>query len=133
MENFTIFGPEDTTQRSRISKGYHLSVNFKHRNVYVSSDAKRLIFGDFKEGSLIVVNSAIENNWYIAKSADPSKGFECKNNDSRSEGSLRVNGAQKVFDKVAQSFKLPREGRIVFNISETPIIFQGIKLHKISL
>lgn len=131
-DNYTIFGADQATAtRARAGKGFHVSANFKHGNVYLNSDAKKLIFGQFQNGSLLVINSAIENNWYIAKSNEPSKGFECKNNDNE-DGSLRVNGAKKVFEKVAQSFKLSGE-RVVFNISETPIEFQGLKLHKITI
>lgn len=132
MENYTIFGPEQATAtRSRATKGFHISVNFKHGNVYLNSEAKRLVFGDFKEGSLIVINSAIEQNWYIAKSPD-ARGFECKNND-KIDGSLRVNGAKKVFEKIADLMKADKNQRALFTVSETPIEFQGLKLYKITL
>ena len=134
MENYTIFGPEQgPATRSRVGRGYHLSVNFKHGNVYLNSDAKKLLFGQsFKQGALLIINSPIENNWYLAKSSDSSKGFECKNNDNNEDGSIRVNGAKKLFEKIALSLKVSAE-RLVFNVSETPIEFQGLKLYKITL
>lgn len=129
----TIFGNESSASISRVRKGMHLTANRKHGNAYLSTEAKEMFFGKkAKQGSLLVICSDIENNWYLAKCLEPGKGFECKLNDNKVDNSMRVNGMQKLIEKIAESFSYKDE-KIVFEISEKPIPYKGLELHKITL
>lgn len=68
----------------------------------------------------------------MAKSNETGNGFECKLNDPEVNTSMRINGAQKVFEKMAKSMNVTSE-KVSFNVSNTPIEFQGLKLYKITL
>lgn len=132
FETLTIFGNE-TAVITRARKGAHMTANRKHGNTYLSSEAKELLFGKHaKAGSMLVVHSGIENNWYVAKSTDPSKGFDCKINDKNQDASMRVNGTRKIIEKMAESFN-HKEERIVFEVSEKSISYQGLNLYKLSI
>lgn len=132
-QTLTIFGNESSASISRVRKGMHLTANRKHGNAYLSTEAKEMFFGNkAKQGSLLVICSDIENNWYLAKSLEPGKGFECKLNDKNVDNSMRVNGMQKLIEKIAESFNYKDE-KIVFEISEKPIHFHALELHKITL
>jgi hypothetical protein len=130
QEQFLIFGGQNTQSRTR--KGLHLTVNFRHGNAYLSADLKNKVFGDnAKHGKLLIICSQIEKNWYLAKSNDPTTGFECKLNDSEVNTSIRINGAQKVFENMAKSMNVEAE-KYSFNVSDTPIEFNGLNLYKIT-
>jgi len=129
-DQISIFGGENSVSRTR--KGCHLTVNFKHGNAYLSTDLKDILFGEnVKHGKLLIISSQIEKNWYMAKSNESDNGVECKLNDPDVNTSMRINGAQKVFEKMAQSMNVTSE-KVSFNVSSTPIEFQGLKLYKIT-
>lgn len=131
QDQFLIFGGESSVSRTR--KGCHLTVNFKYGNAYLSTDLKNVIFGEnAKQGQLLIVCSQIEKNWYMAKSNEQGNGFECKLNDPEVNTSMRINGAQKIFEKMAKGMNIASE-KVSFNVSNTPIEFQGLKLYKITL
>ncbi len=131
QDQILIFGGETTQSRTR--KGLHLTVNYKHGNAYLSADLKSKVFGEnCKHGKLLIICSQIEKNWYLAKSNDPATGFECKLNDVEVNTSIRINGAQKVFENMAKTMGVDSE-KYAFNVSETPIDFNGLKLYKITL
>ena len=132
MQTLEIFGNE-SANIVRARKGAHMSANRKHGNTYLSSDAKELLFGkNVQAGRLLIVHSGIENNWYLSKNNDPKSGFECRLNDMKLQASMRVNGAQEVIEKMAQSFNHKGE-RIVFEVSDNPIQYQGMNLYKLTL
>lgn len=131
QDQFLIFGNGNST--SRIRKGCHLTINFKNGNAYLSTELKNIIFGETtKQGLVLFVCSQIENNWYLTKSNEPGNGFECKLNDPEVNTSMRVNGAQKILEKMAKSMNVTSE-KVAFNVSNTPIEFKGLKLYKITL
>lgn len=133
IETLTIFGSE-AGAITRARKGAHLTSNRKHGSVYLTSEAKELLFGkDAKEGNLLVVHSGIENNWYVASNTTRDvKGFECKINDNKLEASMRVNGMQKTIEKMAETLQY-KEDRIVFEVLKKSTPYQGLILYKLQI
>lgn len=132
LETLTIFGRE-TAAISRARKGTFLTSNRKHGNVYLTSEAKELLFGkDAKDGNLLVIHSPIENNWYVANNTTKQGGFDCRVNDTKQEASMRVNGMQKTIESMAESFGY-KEERIVFELDKKSKSFQGLILYKLQI
>ena len=131
-DQILIFGESEQPQRVR--KGFHLSINFKHGNAYISTELKNKLFGEkVTEAKILLVCSQIENNWYLAPSND-YKGYTCRLNDPKIATSMRINGAQKVLERMANSMNIDlNDIKIVFSVSKDPVDYQGLKLYKITL
>lgn len=119
-DQILIFGESEQPQRVR--KGFHLSINFKHGNAYISTELKNKLFGEkVTEAKILLVCSQIENNWYLAPSND-YKGYTCRLNDPKIATSMRINGAQKVLERMAKSMNIDlNDKKIVFSVSKANI------------
>ena len=129
-----IFGADNYAKKG-IRKGFRLTVNFKNGNAYISTELKNKLFGESAtEGCVLLICSPIENNWYITKSKEPGNGYECKLNDPNVQTSMRVNGMLRTVEKMAKSANLDvKESKYTFEVSDTPIEYNGMQLYKIIL
>ena len=131
-----IFGT-NVSQTKRVHHGFHISVNVKNHNAYISRELSKELFGSSSSGRINIIHSKIENNWYVASTAGSlfNGGFECVQNDAGKESVFRINGASSVFRQmVASLVGGPVESkRYTLDVSRNVKEYDGMKLHQITL
>lgn len=138
MENneIEIFG-QNASQAKRVRHGFHIAVNVKHRNAYLSRDLAKELFGSSESGRINIVHSKIENNWYVAATNGTlfAGGFECVPNDNGKDSVFRVNGAAEVFKQMIESLNnnAVEDIRYTLKVSQSVKEYDGMKLHQITL
>ena len=139
MENnqIEIFGGGNRCSTKRTTHGLSITANTKHSNVHMTHDLAKKLFGsDVQEGKINIVHSKIENNWYVAATADSlfNEGFQCVPAKAEKISVYRINGAMSVIKKMIVSLTGEDKGiRYVIKASENAIDYDGMKLYKLTI